>query len=171
MISNMKKILLLVASLAFASTVWAVTVYRRAIEMQANTRTAPQIDAPTSTEYLNLDGVKKIRATLCSCTSSSLTTSTFPDPGPTTASHNPWLTGGNVDCYYGSPVTGTFIENKDLKLTVPVADGGCVVWADFESPGANFPGMKMFCATNGVTQVYSDAGNYFKMILEGVSGE
>lgn len=163
----MKKLVLI--SLMSATVAFALTTYQKGVEIQALTRASPMNDAPTSSEDISLSGVKKVRISLCSCTSSACTT--FPDPGPATPNKNGWFTGGSVAVYYKNPITGTYMENLGLKQAIPVTDGGCLVFPDIESPAGNQPGMRMAAAAEGVTQVYTDGGNFVKVMVEGITNE
>lgn len=155
------------ACMAVAGAAYAASVYRGAGEIQALSRASPRVDAPLTGEKLPLAGVKKIRVAVCSCTDSTCAPGSYPDPGPNGASHNGFITGGNIDIWYEHADAG-WMPTPALNLTLSDGDGGCQNVPDFDSPGGNSRGH-MMAITRGVTLGYTDAGNYVKVMLEGIN--
>ena len=130
----------------------APTGYRSGYEIQLINRGTPLADAPTSTEYLDLTGVTKVRLSVCTCTSD------------TCATRGGNLTGGTMQCWYRSDKFG-WIINLDLALSVGSPAQPCRTWSDMWSPASNIGGA-MFCAASSVTVA---SGTHLEAHLEGIT--
>lgn len=151
----MKKFL--VVALLLGGVAWATGVYKVGREIQLLNRSVPASDLPVAGEYINLSNVKKIRLTICTCTSSACTT------------RGGNLTGGTMQCWY-KPPSSTINEwsiNTDLALSVGSTGTPCRTWLDMESPGGNTGGA-MFCQASSVTAA---SGTHLDVFLEGISND
>lgn len=173
--ATLSPIVLLAALLSVSAVVYAST-YRKSAEIQVATRAAPTSDGgandPATTAKLKLEGITKIRPRVCTCTTSSCTA----------IATNQTLDGGYLDIWY-MPDEGTvrdsaagvaafekWIPNPDLTLPITQVTpaNACRTFADIESPGGNQYGYAMG-ALRGVGVNAGDGGNYFRVVLEGVT--
>jgi hypothetical protein len=164
--------LIVVALLLVGGAAFAVERYVFSREAQLLTRLTPILDAPlltpTDREKISLDGIKKIRVTVCTCSTAS-------DAGVNcnTTDHYP-ITGGNLDVWYQRP-DGGWAENVGLRLAAGGQDAGCQTFPDIESPGGNAGGSGrtgyMMVRASGVTKSYNDGGARVDVQLEGVTNE
>lgn len=119
----MRLIKLLLLTSIFAGAIAYAGVYRAAREIQALSRATPVADAPLATEKLFLEQCNRVRATVCSCTSSACT------------AQGGNLTGGNGRVWYDSPEE-SWSKNPDLDFTVGAPGSPCRTFLDI--PGGRF---------------------------------
>lgn len=145
------------AALVIAAVALAAKHGAMAVEVQPDTRTVPTSDTPLATEQIKLEPVKKMRLSICSCSTSACTAT------------GQILDGGSVELWYNHPTLG-WILNPDYSKTIDKPGQVCRTWADIETPGGNVGGA-MMARTNAAGVLNADGGNYFKVVLEGMTNE
>lgn len=128
------------------------STYTSGYEVMLINRATPLASEPAGSASLYLVRAKKMRLTICTCTDA------------TCATRGGNLTGGTMQCWYGSPKLG-WVINPDLALSVGAPAQACRTWADMESPAGN-TGGKMFCSAVSVTTA---SGTHLEAHLEGIN--